>query len=59
MAGKSCIVISHRLSAVEQADEILYVDGGKIVERGTHEQLLARGGAYAALYDLQRKKEEA
>ena len=58
MAGKSCIVISHRLSAVEQADEILYVDGGKIVERGTHEQLLARGGAYAALYDLQRKKEE-
>ena len=59
MAGKSCIVISHRLSAVEQADEILYVDGGKIVERGTHEQLLARGGAYAALYDLQCKKEEA
>ena len=59
MAGKSCIVISHRLSAVEQADEILYVDSGKIVERGTHEQLLARGGAYAALYDLQRKKEEA
>ena len=59
MAGKSCIVISHRLSAVDQADEILYVDGGKIVERGTHEQLLARGGAYAALYDLQRKKEEA
>ena len=59
MAGKSCIVISHRLSAVEQADEILYVDGGKIVERGTHEQLLVRGGAYAALYDLQRKKEEA
>lgn len=59
MAGKSCIVISHRLSAVEQADEILYVDGGKIVERGTHEQLLALRGAYAALYDLQRKKEEA
>lgn len=58
MAGKSCIVISHRLSAVEQADEILYVDGGKIVERGTHEQLLALRGAYAALYDLQRKKEE-
>ena len=59
MAGKSCIVISHRLSAVEQADEIIYVDGGRIVERGTHEELLARQGAYAALYDLQRKKEEA
>lgn len=47
------IIISHRLSAVMNADEIIILDGGKIVERGTHETLLALGGTYAQLWNLQ------
>ncbi len=56
--GKSCIVISHRLSAVEHADEIIYVDGGRVTERGTHEELMRLNGGYANMYHLQRKEEE-
>jgi len=51
--GRTSIVIAHRLSTVRQADVILVVDDGRIVERGTHEELLARGGAYASLYATQ------
>ena len=47
------LVISHRLSSLMHADQILFVDEGRIVERGTHEELLALGGRYRALYDLQ------
>ncbi len=47
------IIISHRLSSLLHADEILFVDGGRIVERGDHDSLLAAGGRYAALYELQ------
>jgi ATP-binding cassette subfamily B protein len=47
------IVISHRLSSLMHADEILFLDKGRVVERGTHESLLAAGGRYAALYELQ------
>jgi ATP-binding cassette subfamily B protein len=47
------LVISHRLSSLMHADQILFVENGRIVERGTHEELLARGGRYRALYDLQ------
>ncbi|WP_159585363.1 ABC transporter ATP-binding protein [Chelativorans xinjiangense] len=47
------IVIAHRLSSLMHADQILFVEGGEIVERGTHEELLAKGGRYRALYDLQ------
>jgi ATP-binding cassette subfamily B protein len=47
------IVISHRLSSLMHADQILFVEDGQIVERGTHEELLAKGGRYRALYDLQ------
>jgi ATP-binding cassette subfamily B protein len=46
-------VIAHRLSTVRNADQILVVDHGNIVERGTHEQLLAAGGEYAELYHTQ------
>jgi ATP-binding cassette subfamily B protein len=47
------IVIAHRLSSLMHADQILFVENGEIVERGTHEELLAKGGRYKALYDLQ------
>lgn len=47
------LVISHRLSSLMHADQILFVEDGRIVEHGTHEQLLAKGGRYRALYDLQ------
>ncbi len=51
--NKTVLVIAHRLSTIEKADEILVVDQGKIVERGSHEQLLAKGGAYKQLYSMQ------
>lgn len=53
LAGRTAIVIAHRLSTIRAADLILVVDGGRIVERGTHEQLLADGGRYAGLYETQ------
>jgi ATP-binding cassette, subfamily B, bacterial len=53
LAGRTAIVIAHRLSTVRAADELLVLDGGRIVERGTHEELLGRGGLYAELYRTQ------
>ena len=52
-AGRTSIVIAHRLSTVRSADVILVVEDGPIVERGTHDQLLARRGRYAELYETQ------
>jgi ATP-binding cassette subfamily B protein len=59
MAGRTSIVIAHRLSTILAADVILVMDRGQIVERGTHEDLLARGGLYAQLYETQFSRETA
>jgi ATP-binding cassette, subfamily B, bacterial len=53
LEGRTAIVIAHRLSTIRAADQILVVDGGQIVERGTHESLVALGGLYAELYETQ------
>jgi subfamily B ATP-binding cassette protein MsbA len=53
MQGRTTLVIAHRLSTIERADVILVLDDGHIVERGTHTELLARGGTYAELYASQ------
>ncbi len=55
--GRTTFVIAHRLSTIQSADQILVLDGGRIVERGTHQELLARGGRYRQLYDTQYRFE--
>jgi ATP-binding cassette, subfamily B, bacterial len=53
LAGRTSLVIAHRLSTVREADQILVVSGGRVIERGRHEELLATGGRYAQLYRTQ------
>ena len=55
--GRTSIVIAHRLSTVRNADLILVVDDGKIIEQGTHEQLMSRRGSYYRLYTRQYEDE--
>jgi subfamily B ATP-binding cassette protein MsbA len=55
MTNRTSLVIAHRLSTIQHASEILVVEDGKIVERGTHQELLDKNGRYAQLYALQFK----
>jgi len=59
MEGKTSIVIAHRLATVIRADVIFVIDDGKVVEQGTHAELLAGDGLYSRLYELQFRGEEA
>ena len=53
MENKTCFVIAHRLSTIQAADNILVLDGGKVVEQGTHQTLMAEKGFYYKLYQAQ------
>jgi ATP-binding cassette subfamily B protein len=58
MKERTAIIISHRISTVRDADQILVLDGGRLVERGRHDELVRAGGAYAELYKKQLLEEE-
>jgi ATP-binding cassette subfamily B protein len=53
--GRITLLVSHRFSTVRMADQILVLDGARLVEHGTHEQLMARAGLYAELYTMQAR----
>ena len=57
--GRTCIVVAHRLSTVRDADRIIVIDEGMVVEQGTHEELMARNGLYRRLYDIQHQTQPA
>ena len=59
MNEKTCFVIAHRLSTVKNADKILVLEKGNLVESGTHDELLALDGLYAHLYKIQYRNKEA
>ena len=56
MKGRTSFIVAHRLSTIKNADQILVMKAGNIIERGTHDELLARGGFYANLYESQFAK---
>jgi ABC-type multidrug transport system fused ATPase/permease subunit len=58
-AGRTTLTIAHRLSTVQSADRILVLDQGRIVEQGKHAQLIAKGGTYARIFELQQDEVDA
>ena len=56
MNGRTSFIVAHRLSTIKNADQILVMKAGNIIERGTHEELLAQGGFYKQLYESQFAK---
>jgi ATP-binding cassette subfamily B protein len=54
-AGRVTLIVAHRLASLMHADQILFIEGGRIVEQGSHDELLALGGHYKALHDLQMR----
>jgi subfamily B ATP-binding cassette protein MsbA len=59
LENKTAVVIAHRLSTIRKADRIVVMEKGRVVESGTHAELLAEGGAYKRLHDLQFFEEES
>ena len=53
MKGRTTFIVAHRLSTIRNASRIVVLEGGKVVETGSHEELLRRGGVFAYLHDLQ------
>ena len=58
LAGRTAIVIAHRLSTIRYVDRVIVLHKGRIIEEGSHRELLARGGHYSKLYELQFKDQE-
>ena len=54
--GRTTLIIAHRLSTIRSAERILVIDNNRIAEEGTHEELMVRGGEYASLYGVNRRK---